>query len=376
MEDVFDLIQDYLVDQSEGMKCLLTWFLNLVMELEAAQQAGAGRYERSCNRIAQRNGSRKRSLKTRYGELELSKPQLRGVPFKTQVFDRYSRTEKALLNAVVESYLQGVSTRRIQEVVSHLGVDQLSASCVSRMAQELDEAVKEFLSKPIECEIPYLFVDASYFKVRDGVRYENKALFVVAGVREDGYREILSAKLADCEDELYWEDMFDDLKERGLRGVKLVISDGHKGIQKAVEGSFIGSSWQMCHVHFARAVLKKIPKKGRKKVADMLRESRENEGKLMQLSEELHSMGFGSASETVDRFVYDLMNYKAFPQRHWRRIRTTNILERTNKELKRRSNVVGAFPNSQSLMRLAVSILIDINEEWVTGRRYLSMEEG
>ena len=372
--ELSDLIEDYLIDNEEGMKDLLTMFLNLVMDQEASQQAGANRYERSNSRKAHRNGYRSRSLTTRYGELELSKPLLREVPFKTQVFGRYSRTEKALLNAIAESYLQGVSTRRVQEVVSELGVENMSASRVSRIAQELDEAVQEFLSKPIECEIPYLFVDASYFKVRDGTRYETKALFVVAGVRDDGYREILGAKLADCENESYWSDLFDDLKGRGLKGVKLVISDGHKGIQKAVETSFIGASWQMCHVHFIRAVLNKVPKKDRKKVVEMLRDALEDEKTLAELAVELESMGLRNASNTVDRFLYDLMNYRAFPKEHWRRIRTTNILERVNKEMKRRSKVAGAFPNGESLMRLAVSILIDINEEWITGRRYLSME--
>jgi putative transposase len=372
--ELLDLIGDYLIDNEEGIRQLLTMFLNLVMDQEASQQAGANRYERSNSRKAHRNGYRSRSLTTRYVELELSKPLLREFPFKTQVFGRYSRTEKALLNAIAESYLHGVSTRRVQEVVSALGVENMSASRVSRIAQELDEAVQEFLSKPIECEIRYLFVDASYFKVRDGTRYEIKALFIVAGVRDDGYREILGAKLADCENESYWSDLFDDLKDRGLKGVKLVISDGHKGIQKAVETSFIGASWQICHVHFIRAVLNKVPKKDRKKVVEMLRDALEDEKTLAELAGELESMGLRNASGTVDRFLYDLMNYRAFPKEHWRRIRTTNILERVNKELKRRSKVAGAFSNAESLMRLAVSILIDINEEWITGRRYLSME--
>ena len=164
--ELLDLIGDYLIDNEEGIRQLLTMFLNLVMDQEASQQAGANRYERSNSRKAHRNGYRSRSLTTRYGELELSKPLLREFPFKTQVFGRYSRTEKALLNAIAESYLHGVSTRRVQEVVSELGVENMSASRVSRIAQELDEAVHEFLSKPIECEIRYLFVDASYFTLR------------------------------------------------------------------------------------------------------------------------------------------------------------------------------------------------------------------
>ena len=168
---------------------------------------------------------------------------------ETQVFDKYSRVEKAILAAVSESYLQGVSTRRVEKVITAFGVKGISASFVSRITTELDEKVEEFLSKPIEHEIPYLFIDATYLKVRDGLHYENKALFVVAGVRDDGLLEILGVRLADSEDSLFWQDLFEDLKERGLKGVKLIVSDGHKGIQKAVRESFIGSSWQMCHVY-------------------------------------------------------------------------------------------------------------------------------
>ncbi len=240
-----ELLEDYLIDQDDGIKKLLTWFLNLVMQLEAIQQADAEPYQRIDSRKAHRNGYKERSLKTRVGELRLKKPQFREISFETKVFDRYSRVEKALINAVVESYLQGVSTRRIQDIVSRLGVENLSASSVSRISQELDEKVEEFLKRPIDHPIPYLYVDASYFKVRDNSRYVSKAFMIVMGVRDDGYREILGARIADGEDELFWSGLFQDLADRGLSGVKLVISDGHKGIQKAVEKSFLGASWQI-----------------------------------------------------------------------------------------------------------------------------------
>ena len=245
MVNSISLIQGYLIDQEDGIRQLITWFLNLVMDEEALLQSGAKRYERTAYRKATRNGYKPRTLKTKYGRLELSKPQFREFPFETEVFEKYSRVEKAILAAVSESYLQGVSTRRVEKIMTALGVGGISASSVSRITKELDEKVEEFLSKRIEHEIPYLLIDATYFKVRDGLHYENKAFFVVAGIRDDGYREILGARLADSEDSLFWEDLFDDLKERGLRGVKLIISDGHKGIQKAVRESFIGSSWQI-----------------------------------------------------------------------------------------------------------------------------------
>lgn len=370
-----ELIEDYLIDRNEGMKQVLTWFLNQVMQQEALNQINARPYERTSQRRARRNGTRKRSLKTVHGEVILDKPQFREVPFRTQVFERYSRVETSLRIAIAESYLEGVSTRRIKEVVSKFGLENISASEVSRISKELDDKVKEFLERPIDGEICYLFVDACYFKVRSHGRYINKALLIVTGIRENGCREILGAKIEENEDEPSWESLFDELKARGLQGIQLVISDGHKGIQKAVEKSFLGASWQMCNVHFMRAVLKNIPKKDKAEVTYELREALVDENKMQILAINLDERGYSKSAETIERFRFDLWNYKAFPRQHWRRIRTTNGVERINKELKRRSRVAGAFPNDESLLRLAVCIMMDINEEWITGRRYLSLEE-
>lgn len=369
-----DLLEDYFIDQEDGLKKLLTWFLNLVMQFEAMEQIDAEPYQRVGSRKAYRNGYKERSLKTRVGELTLKKPQFREIPFQTKVFDRYSRVERALINAVIESYLQGVSTRRVQDIVSRLGIEELSASSVSRIAKELDEKVEEFLKRPIEHPVPYLFVDASYFKVRTNSRYVTKAFLVVMGIRDDGYREILGARIADGEDELFWSGLFQDLADRGLSGVKLLISDGHKGIQKAVEKSFLGASWQMCHVHLVRAVLRNVAKKYHKEIADKIKMALEDETKTQELILELESRGYSKAADTLERFRFSLWNYRSFSREHWRRIRTTNGLERINKELKRRTRVVGAFPSDRSFMRLGVSILIDINEEWMTTKKYLSMD--
>jgi len=369
-----EFLEDYLIDQEDGLKKLLTWFLNLVMQLEAMEQIDAEPYQRVDSRKAHRNGYKERSLKTRVGELKLKKPQFREISFATKVFDRYSRVEKSLINAVIESYLQGVSTRRVQDIVSRLGVEDLSASSVSRISRELDGRVEEFLKRPIEHSIPYLFVDASYFKVRTDSRYITKAFLVVTAVRDDGYREILGARIADGEDELFWTGLFDDLKDRGLSGVKLVVSDGHKGIQKAVEKSFLGASWQMCHVHFVRAVLRNVAKKYQKEIADKLKIALDDETKMHELVLDLEGRGYSKSAGTIEHFQFSLWNYKSFPRNHWRRIRTTNGLERINKELKRRTRVVGAFPSDQSFMRLGASILIDINEEWMTTKKYLSMD--
>ena len=371
--ETFELLEDYLIDQEDGLKKLLTWFFNLVMQLEAIQQSGAEPYERNEARTAQRNGYKERSLKTRVGELILKKPQFRDRSFKSCVFDKYSRVELALTNAIAESYLQGVSTRRIREVVSHLGVERLSASTVSRIAKELDEKVAEFLKRPIERPMPYIYVDASYFKVRDSGKYVTKAFIIITGIRDDGYREILGAKITDSESEGFWSGFFDELIDRGLKGVKLVVSDGHKGIQSAVSSRFLGSTWQMCQVHFSRAVLNNIPNRDKEVIAERLRQGFEDESKMAELAVELRQKRYSKSADTIDRFSQDIWNHRAFPKEHWKKIRTTNGLERINKELKRRSRVVGAFPNGGALLRLGVTILMDINEEWLTGRKYLSM---
>lgn len=207
--------------------------------------------------------------------------------------------------------------------------------------------------------------------MRDGTRYVSKALFVVAGVRTDGYREIFTFSIADAEHELTWEGIFSDLKEIGLNKVDLIISDGHNGIQTAAETMFPGASWQMCHVHFIRAVLRKVPRKYHKEIAETLKECLSDLHRLMEFAVQLDERRFSRAADTIHRFNHGLMNYRSFPPEYWTKIRTTNLLERVNKELKRRSRKIGAFPNDASLLRLAGSILIDINEEWITGNRYL-----
>ena len=238
----------------------------------------------------------------------------------------------------------------------------------------MDEKISEFLRKPIERPIPYLFVDASYFKVRDGGKYVTKAFLIITGIRDDGHREILGAKIADNESEGFWTGFFDELKDRGLNGVELVVSDGHKGIQAAVSSGFLGASWQMCQVHFSRAVMNNIPNRDKETVAEKLRQGFENPEKMKELAEDLRQEKHSKSADTIDRFSQDIWNHRALPEEHWKKIRTTNGLERINKELKRRSRVVGDFPNDASLLRLGGAILMDINEEWLTGRKYLSMD--
>ena len=206
----------------------------------------------------------------------------------------------------------------MEKIMNALGIGEISVFSVPRITKEIDEKVEEFPSKPIKHEIPYLPIDETYFKARDGLHYKNKAIFVVAGIIDDGYQEILGTRLADSEDSLFWEDLFEDLKERGLKGVKLIVSDSHKGIQKAVRKPFIGSSWQMCHVHLTRQVLKKVPKKKQKEVAERIKEAVVDHQKLNYLIRELDSIGYKSAADTLESFQYDIMNYMKFPEKHWK----------------------------------------------------------
>lgn len=372
--ELLEFVEKYITDNEDGLRSFQEWFLNTVMQEEACRQAGCKPYERTETRLLHRNGTKPRSLTTRMGVLHLDKPQFREEPFETCVFDRYARVEQAVLNMVLESYLQGVSTRRIREVVKHLGVEDLSRSSVSRIAEELDLKVREFLERSLELPVPIMYVDATYFKVRSSERYVNKALFIVAGVRSDGLLEVLGARLAEREDEGLWHEYFEELKERGLRDVRMVVSDGHRGIKSAVENCFQGASWQMCQVHFSRAVLRKLPQTMHKEVGERLRSLNEDPRGMALYAEELEN-GYPAAARTMERFQLDLFNYMSFPKAFWRRIRTTNLLESTNRELKRRSKVVGAFPSDQSLLRLAVSILIDRNEEWMTAHRFLNLEK-
>ncbi len=371
---VEDLISTFLSDNREGKKKLVEWFLNTVMDQEAIDQIRAERYERSDKRKAHRNGYRKRSLKTSDGDLTLDKPQIREFPFETHVFDRYSRVERAIESAILESYIQGVSTRKINDIVRNLGIQKISPSYVSSLSSELDAKVREFLEKPIDYPISYMYVDATYIKVRNDGMYRSMALYIAAGVREDGYREILGARLYDSETEIDYESFFDDLKDRGLNGLELVISDGHKGIREAVLRSFPGAAWQYCHVHFMRNLMKKIPGKKWDSVSLIVKESLENPDLLPLVQQNLMDRGMEKAAEMYERWHDSLYNYRSSPKRHWRRIRTTNMMERLNYEVKRRTKKVGAFPSGNALMRLAGSILMDINEEWITGKKYLSME--
>jgi putative transposase len=372
--DVLLLFLKYLRQDDDGMKSILTWLYNAIMKVEAEIQAGCVEYERSDERRLHRNGYKQRGLKTVHGDLVLDKPQFREEGFSTVIFEAYGRVEKAVLSLVGETYLLGVSTRKIEDVLKTLGINGFSAASVSKINKELDEGVGAFLERPLG-RVVYMYVDATYFRVREGACYVTKALLIVVGVGEDGYRQVLGARICESESEEFWTGLFEDLQRRGLHGVLLVVSDGHRGIKKAVQNCFLGASWQYCQVHFVRNVLKKVSVKKRKEIALLVRGSREDPRAMASLSAELRGMGFSGAGRMIDDHYPDLFNFMAFPQAHWKKIRTTNMLENMNRGLKRRSRVVAAFPNDASLLRLAITLLMDMEEEWKNGFKLIDMEK-
>ena len=371
--EISDLITDFLSGDECNAKELLCWFLNRVMKEEAKKQAESLEIDFGSKIAGYRNGYKPRTLKTKNGELVLNKPQFRYHPFETKVFERYSRVDKALGNIIRESYVCGVSTKKIQNVIRELDINDMSKSTISRIAGELDEEIREFLSRPIELEVPYVFLDATYFKVRNGGRYINKAVFIAYGINSEGIREILGIKIAHSESEEFWNTFFDELIDRGLSGVKLVVSDGHKGIQAAVEKRFLGSSWQMCIVHLKRAVCGKVPKKMLPQVKEILRLINVGEAGLKKSIEMLDELGLVDAADVLRKYQTAACNYSTFPQSHRRKLCSTNGVERINAEIKRRIKKVGAFPSDESAMRLIAAIVMDVDEDWMSGKIYLDM---
>lgn len=366
-----------LSDKQEAFRLIAEKFLNRVMESEFETFIGAGKHERSDDRVDYRNGYKERQLKTTLGELNLLRPYARSGRFETKLFENYSRIDKALASIIVESYLKGVSTRKVEAVVSELGID-ISHTTVSTLSYELDELITEFRTSPLRGYYPYLYADALYLKVFDGSRFVSKAVMIAIGVNEDGYREVLDIDIIHDESYATYKGFFDTLKERGIEKVDLVISDGHKGIKKAASHSFVGSSWQLCTVHFKRNLMKIVPKKAIGEVLEWINQV----FKAKDVSEAIgigHIMTerLGEKYPKLNRFLIDNLDdaitFLAFPKRHHRKIHSTNVLERFNKEVKRRTKVVGAFPGEGSALRLLVPLAVDTNAKWLD-RKYVSWE--
>jgi len=364
---------DFLRDTAE-------WLCNALMEADVTEQIGAARYERTDERKTQRNGYRHRLLDTRLGTLNLFIPKLRsGSYYPDWLLERGRPAEQALVAVIIEAYVNGVSTRKMDRVVRELGLEHIDKSAVSRICKGLDERVKSFQERPLEACYPYVWLDATAVKVREGGRVVNMALVIAIGVRETGEREVLGFALGASEDEAFWHEFLRSLKARGLHGVKLVISDAHQGLQNAIQATFTGASWQRCRVHFMRNVLSQVPKSAQDDVANMVRTiftqptydtAREQLNRVIAQLEERYPR----AAVTVETAGEDILAYLHFPRSHWRRIQSTNPLERLNRELKRRFGVVGIFPNREAVIRLGGTVLLEQHEEWLAGRRYFSAE--
>jgi transposase-like protein len=354
--------------------------LQALIELEATQVIGAGRYERADSRTAHRNGSRRRLLSTKAGDVELQIPKLREGSFYPSLLEPRRRIDRALWAVIMEAFVHGVSTRKVDDLVTALGIDAgVSKSQVSRICAELDAAVGEFRERRLDhIEFPYVFLDATYVKAHDGAHVVSKAIIVATGVAADGNREVLGLAVGDSEDKPFWTAFLRQLRARGLAGVRLVISDAHQGLRAAIDTILLGAAWQRCRVHFLRNVLAKVPKGSAEMVAAAVR-TIFAQPDAAAVADQLDSIAaklgrqFPAVEAMLRDAAVDLCAFAAFPQAHWRKIWSTNPLERVNKEIKRRTNVVGIFPNEAGVLRLAGSVLLEVHDEWqVTDRRYLS----
>lgn len=353
--------------------------LTQVMDAEVAAVCNAEYGERADGRQNSRNGYRSRPLETRMGTLELAVPKLRQGSYFPSFLAPRRRWEQAFVNVVCEAYVLGVSTRKVEDLVEAMGAQGMSRSEVSRMAAALDSQVAQFRQRPLTGPYPYVWLDAVYVKVREGVHVVSKAVLIAHAVNGDGFREVLGVDVAAGEMEDAWRQFLAGLVERGLKGVRLVISDAHAGLKAARQSVFNAVPWQRCRVHFMRNVLCRVKKEAQGFVSATLRhvfdqptltEARAAMREAIQLLKDKYP----SAATIVEDAVEDVLAFKAFPSQHWRQIHSTNPLERLNKEVRRRTDVVGIFPSDASALRLITMLLVEQNDEWAVGRRYFSLD--
>jgi len=351
-----------------------------LMETEVAASIGAERHERSGDRTAYRNGSRTRTWDTRVGTIELAIPKVRPGTYFPSLLQPRRRAEHALLAVVQEAYVHGVSTRKVDDLVKALGLDGLSKSEVSRICGELDPVVAAFRTRPLTIEHRYLWVDATYHKVRVDGRVVSQATVVAIGITVDGDRQVLGVDIGPSEDRAFWTAFLRSLVTRGLTGVRLVVSDAHVGLKQAIATVLTGATWQRCRVHFMRNLLATVPHGAREAIAAIVRTifaQPDHASALVQLrkvAEGLRSR-FPRAATVLEDAAEDILAYRHLPLEHQRQLHSTNPLERLNKEIKRRSNVVGIFPNPAAVIRLVGAILLEQDDEWaVADRRYFSAE--
>jgi transposase-like protein len=363
----------------DGMARAMELLINECMKIERQQALGVGPYQRSEERRGQANGFKPRRLKTRIGQLELAVPQVRGAKFYPRALERGSRSEKALRLALAEMYVQGVSTSKVTKITEELCGCEISSSDVSRATALLDEDLERWRNRPLG-QVKYLILDARYEKVRHGGTIVDSSVLVAIGVTADGRRSVLGVSVSLSEAEVHWRAFFKSLIERGLHGIELVTSDAHAGLAEARKACFPGVPWQRCRFHLMRNALAHVPREEMKReVIDDLKSvldsadehtAREQLGRVVRK----YQKSAPKLSEWMEENVPESFTVFRLPPTHRHRLRTTNMLERINRELKRRTRVATLFPNEASLLRLVTAVLMELSEEWETGKRYLTFE--
>jgi len=362
-------------EHADFLRESLRWVVEQLMEAEVSQLIGAELGERTPDRATHRNGYRPRRWDTRAGEMELQIPKLRRGSYFPSFLEPRRRSERALLNVVQQAYVTGVSTRKVDQLVESLGL-RISRSEVSRIAQGLDEQVEAFRQRPLEGRYPYLWLDAKVEKVRDGGRVRRKCLVIAHAVHESGRREVIGLDVGEAETEAFWREFLRGLVKRGLVGVQLAISDAHPGLKAAI-AQVLGCPWQRCTVHFLRDCLGHARREQQPMLAALVRpifNADELADARDQLSAAVAALEgkLDKVAAMLEQAEEDILAFYSFPPDHWRKLRSTNPLERLNREIGRRTDVVGIFPDDGSLVRLTTMLCIEQNDEWLVGRRYLS----
>jgi len=375
-----ELQQLLLSGNEDFLRQSLTKMLNLMMELEVEAKNKATKHERSQERVAYRNGTRERSLSTGVGEVMLQIPKLRsGESYYPSFLEQRRMVDKALVNVIQEAYINGVSTRKVDNLVEAMGL-KIDKSAVSRLCKELDESVESFRNRELTQKYPYIWLDATFPKVREGGRVQNMAFVVAIAVNDDGTRHILGFDIGMSESGAFWEEFLRSLVKRGLSGVKLVISDAHEGLKNAISTVLPGTSWQRCRVHCMRNILCHVARKQQGMVSAMIRTIFAQEN-IDEARKQLRNVviqlekHFPKAMQVLENAEDDILAFMVFPKPHHPQIHSTNPLERLNKEIRRRGNVVSIFPNRAAVIRLIGSVLIEQQDEWLAAeKRYMSLE--